>query len=415
MRTRNRAARSILAVFAATTLPTAAALRAQGLAPYIDTLRARQLSLQYAVPSSPAFSLVDVGKSSILRPTAFHELSAAVSSFTSGGGGFALPRELGVEIAPWFVAQGQRLTVRDYQRHPIRYKLRISGAVKRGADTLGATSVAFGLRFSLIDHADPRLDSTFLDSLGKLTSVIVDLCSQVTGPPADPALPGVVKDCADPRGDVLAVTKVLAAMSSSTSPRVRDSVTVLLAGSSALAAARKRSLAVAYAAADSLKSNRLANSWNRASLDVAFAVSANTIDSLGRDPKFDVLAAWVSGAFPVGRWGQVVYGANGRNAQDSVSLPRRWSGGVGAGLYLGSNESKCYAELRSTWQRSTKTIAELVAGSELKLYAGVWAIGSVGWATDPLSNRGRLTSRFTLRSSLPHFTTAKPTAETKTP
>ena len=243
--------------------------------------------------------------------------------------------------------------------------------MKRGIGTLGATALALGLRFSILEQADPRL----VDSLTALTQAINSACAQVAVRPRLGAVPGVVS-CADPRGEVERLSESLKSLPAGTPQAKRDSIRAILMEATVLADARKRTQTALSASVDSLKRDWLAQSWNRPALDIAFAASANTRDSLGRDPKVDVLATWVSGAFPVGEWGQVVYGASGRNARDSVAAPRRWSGGFGAGLYLGSNEFKGYAEARGTWQRDTKTVAEIVAGSELKLFAGLWGQGS---------------------------------------
>ena len=73
---------------------------------------AKELSLQFAVPASPAFKLVEVDASSVLRPTSFHQFASTLGDLGTSGGNFAVPKELGFEIAPFFLSRGSKLSMR---------------------------------------------------------------------------------------------------------------------------------------------------------------------------------------------------------------------------------------------------------------------------------------------------------------
>jgi hypothetical protein len=129
----------------------------------------------FAVPESPAFQLITLNPSTILRPTTVKELGMAASNFTGDGVSFSIPKELGVEFAPFSLiwakkdsdlATGPKSSIKCVPASlaPFLYRLRMSVAAKRDTSkdaTEGQPSqIAFGLRLNFIDHADSRTNST---------------------------------------------------------------------------------------------------------------------------------------------------------------------------------------------------------------------------------------------------------------
>lgn len=318
--------------------------------------RAEQLSMQFAVPASPAFALVDVGTSSILRPQSFQQLSASLGSFASGGA-LQIPKHVGLEIAPFFLARARDIDLAEYRRHAARYRFRTSAAMNRDrAD--GGSELALGIRFTPIDASDPRTSDVVIRRVTQIDSQINALCVQSlrgNGPPRDDQPVGPIANCGGP---------------------------------------------AAKALMDKLAKAWVDSSWNRRVVDMALGAAARTRDSLGRDPRFRAAAAWISTAWPVRSWGQLVGGLNATVGRDSLVDAVRTTAAAGLGFYVGGNRYKGFAELRGSLRQSSTGINTLL-GSEVFLHDGVWAHVAAGWRHDPGEPKTTLVSRFTLRTKFP--------------
>ena len=117
-----------------------------------------KLRADFAVPEGPAFKLVAIDPSAIVRPSSVRELSFSVSDFTQEDGSFSLPTQLGFEAAPFLLVQGRDLTRSQYERRAWLYRTRVSIATKLSEASLSPTALGVGIRASLIDDADVRLD-----------------------------------------------------------------------------------------------------------------------------------------------------------------------------------------------------------------------------------------------------------------
>src|SRR5262245_5570274 len=93
----------------------------------ISTYRGR-----YASPDAPALGILSLDASKLLRPGSQDELTGALASFGKGPeGAFRLPDAFAIEFAPWLLAAGAKLGVKDYNRHYIRDNVRLSFASSR--------------------------------------------------------------------------------------------------------------------------------------------------------------------------------------------------------------------------------------------------------------------------------------------
>lgn len=364
--------------------------------------RAAELSTQLAVPPSPAFALVSLEESAILRPTSFQQFATSLTSFAGAGGGFALPRAVGIELAPIFLARGKALSLEQYRAHPARYRLRLSGAIKRSDDDAGSTAAALGVRLSLIDETDPRTHPDAARFLTTLAERIVAICRRVDGPPLEGAEAGAV-NCADPRGRVAALTAQLSALRPTTPDSMRQAVERQLDAARARAERNQREIDAINGALERFKQEWPGNAWNRNALDVAIAASATSRDSIGSDPRFDVVAMWLTGAHRWGEWGQLVGGVSARSARDSLGGDRLAGVSLGGGLFFGANRIKGFLQLSATAQQQRKPQGELTGGSEFYLLPGIWAQASLGWGQEAVTGRGRLVTHFALRTAFPQL------------
>jgi hypothetical protein len=370
---------------------------AQATAP---TGTASDYSLQFAVPSSPAFKLVEVGQTAILRPTSFHQFASTLGDLGNSSGSFALPKELGVEIAPFFLAKGRTLTLPQYAARAGLYRFRVSGAFRRGTGVARPTLMSLGMRFAPKDATDPRSDPTFIRRVTALDSIISRVCADMAETrPSETDEPGVVASCTDPHGREAGLVRAIAKTSSDTS---RARLERELAAFRRAKGDAQSALDAANAGIKKLKDQWTETAWNRSGLELALAGATQTADTLGRNPEFRSASAWLSAAAQLGTWGQLVGGGNFSTGRDSVTTKVRQTGTAGVGLFIGSDKYKGFVESQISVKSVAKSIgAVATAGAEVYLGPGLWANATTGWNLDSGTHEGRIVSRVTLRTKFP--------------
>jgi hypothetical protein len=311
------------------------ALGAQGAADARSAFAARN-KVDFAVPDAPAFKLLEVSQSAILRPQTASELSFALSGFRGANNAFVLPQELGVEISPALIAGGERLTLQRFNAQKWLYRTRLSAATRR--DSTGASTLAAGLRFTLVDEQDLRTDENFAAD------------EQVTPYTA----------------------RILAVYQAAGDRRTREE---------RLAEAPIEPNEAERAQIDSLRAQIKElwkeRYWNANSFEFALGVRALTADSLGRDPEVDEVAVWTTYARRLNDWGQVLFGARLSSARDSTG-ERRQSTALAARLYAGSNAIKLFVEVQQTMREGATASWLTNGGIEVKAGPLGWIDASAG-------------------------------------
>ncbi|MBC8088581.1 MAG: hypothetical protein H7Z40_15050 [Phycisphaerae bacterium] len=328
---------------------------------------AQDMAVRYAIPASPAFKLVSVNETAILRPASFQQLTTALSNFTDKKQAFQLPREWGIEVAPVFMAKGRHLSASDYQQHPTLYRFRISAAVKR-SESNGVNDVALGFRFSPVDKSDPRSNPDYVSGITALLTRVNQICvARVTGPDG------------------------------SRNPELRPNATVGPVGAvcdndPAIVTLNKQIKAFKDAWADS--------SWNKSQVQFAFAAHAHASDSLGRDPEFASAVGWFSAAKSIGTWGQFTGGLNVTAKRDTLDRQNRTTATGGVGFYTGSSKYKAFFESEIA-RDDTVTVGSAKLGAEFFLTEQFWGHLTVGWQSTGTDDKGRLVTRLTLSTNFP--------------
>jgi hypothetical protein len=324
---------------------------------------ADQYRVNFSVPDAPAFEILGIEPSDLLRPVSVRELTASFSNFGGLNQGLTLPRSFAVEFSPGMLISGSHLSLDRYRKNPLPYRIRVSGAANRGTDS-ARTQLGFGVRLSLIDDADPRTDQAFIDSLTAIDHQINRVFSGL--PPSSTKF----------ETEVLNPNNVLTA-------EQRQQVEQL----------QQRIVA--------LKKAHEERSWNARLLDVAYAVGASAEDSTGRGAQVDAHSLWATFANPVGRWGQLLLGVRGGMARDSVDDGFSGTVSAAARLYAGSNDYKFFAETRIASGGPVADHFLLHGGAEAALPFSLWANASAGWEVPTSGGRGRLVTRFSFKSGLP--------------
>jgi len=280
-------------------------------------------NLDFAIPDAPAFELIDVDSSKILRPATVRQLAVSASDFTGSTTSltksFSLPRELAIEVAPFRLGRDSLNVVSDTSDGysgkigPFLNRLRVSAASKRFEGKEGPTKLAFGLRMSFLDDADLRsADDSYHILAGR--SVQVDTSKEK-------------------------VVKI-----------PEDQIE---------------------------KTNGV---WNNTALEAAVAMRISGIDSTGKDMIVDNVSFWVTGGRGLGDQLQFLLG--GRLAFEKLdrkgAFENNWT--VATRMYVGNNNSKSFLEAQWSDSRMKGNKYNLFfnSGLEHHLRDNFWLVVSAG-------------------------------------
>lgn len=348
---RTTAAAAAVVCAAAWSCVDAQIVRSTGLSPF-----AKDYRIDFAIPDAPAFKLLEVDRSVILRPQTARELVLALDGFRGDDNAFVVPDQIGIEFSPGLFIGGGQLRLTDYAARKYLYATRLSGATNR--DSLGRSQLATGIRFSIVDEQDIRTRGG-----GGTDTVVTAFTQRIL--------------------DVYVAARV----------RVGPRAAI------ALTDAEQR---LVEAVSDSIEQYWADRYWNASAMDLAFGARARTADSLGHAPALDEAAGWFTYANGLQGWGQLLLGAKVGAARDS-SGGLRASNTLAARLYVGSNALKGFVEGQQSLASSTDAQWLLNSGVEFRLPGVGWIDASAGYASHASGGRSRLVSSFKFRAGVPGF------------
>ncbi|HEV7389295.1 MAG TPA: hypothetical protein VGN73_11850 [Gemmatimonadaceae bacterium] len=348
--------RSLRRITAATSLALAAPIaqaqivRESGLSPFV-----KDYKIDFAIPDAPAFKLLQVDESAILRPQTVRDLTLAVDGFRGDNNAFVVPKQFAVEVSPGLLIGTGQLKLNDYNAKKFLYATRFSGAT--GRDSLDRGELAFGVRFSLVDEEDMRSKGaggtdTAVTGMTKRILDIYDVARDRSGRP-----PAPIKLNEDEKNAINAL---------------RDSV--------------KEYWADHY--------------WNATSVELALAGRALTADTLGHDPKMDEIAGWITYANGLRGWGQLLFGAKVGTARESTGSFHS-SNTLAARLYIGSNALKTFVEGQQAFSSTTEPKWLVNSGVEVRLPGVGWINASAGYASPVNGGDPRVISSFKFKTGVP--------------
>lgn len=318
---------------------------------------AQQYEVDFAIPDAPALQLLQVGESSILRPTTVRALTAGLSDLFEGegGGGLQVPNAFAIEAAPFLLARGPRLTLPRYRANPALYRTRVSAAARRSDGTGNLTGIALGLRLTLSDGADLRMNQAYVDSATVLATSINEVYVNARIRAGRPPAPIVLTEAE------------------------QDSVSRLI---------------------EPFRKRWAQTRWNANVFDVAAGLMAASADSLGNDLTVGNVAAWGTWGRGWGDWGQLLLGGRGTFGRDALGAERALGGSMGARFYAGTNAYKVFLEGQGTVGTDDEPGWLLNSGGEARLYNRFWANFSAGvnWQG---SGNGHLSGRFSIKGAAP--------------
>jgi hypothetical protein len=128
----------------------------------------------FAIPDAPAFQLLEVDPSTILRPSTPREVAVNLSKFFAEDGSFSLPQKLAIELPPILLIK-RDLSQKELDKNPFLYSLRFSFAGERHPDTGAPARMAFGFRLHTLDETPPAqafLHSTISFAAGDTLRIV---------------------------------------------------------------------------------------------------------------------------------------------------------------------------------------------------------------------------------------------------
>lgn len=317
-------------------------------------MRAADARLNFAVPDAPAFAILNYSPSVIIRPTTTREIALAIADFVRGGS--VLPRAFAAEFSPGLLIGGRNLTINSYNEQPFWYRTRVSVASRSADDNSGRTQASFGLRFTLLDEADPRTDPKFLDSLATIALNI----NRAIG------------------------RSVLETPPTGTGPVIVDNPDV-------------QALELEL---QQLRVQQREERWNANVTEVAAAIRFGSADSLARNARSEKYQAWLAGAFRVQQWGQFVFNLTGSLERNAAGVMDSTGIAMNARFYFGSNELKVYGEGQITAIGSSPALYLFTLGGEFNPLSSFWLEFSSGFEKSG-RNPAVIRTSFHVRWSLP--------------
>jgi hypothetical protein len=362
-----------VAALAAALLCSPTSVRAQ-VTPSSLAGTAKLLQADFAVPDAPALKMLDGDASKLLRPVSVKALTAAISN-ASGDFSF-IPRAFSVEFSPAMLANGERLSLDDYQASRIKYSTRLSFATKRDTGATARSQVAGAIRFSFDDASDFRTNASVIGALDSLTRfrVYVDSLLQ--------------------RRLSAAGVPLVGTRNTEQQQKAKD-VELQLTKEHA---ARNKALV------DAVKQTQADALWNANVFDVALGARGSAADSTGSGMQFDGVAGWFTfGRAPARNW-QVLLGARAayeRDLADTTSDDLKGAADVAVRTYAGSNRYKALGELQLTTRASEDAKWLGQVGGELALSDALWMEASLGYQAEGKLSQGKVVSSFKLKFTPP--------------
>lgn len=325
------------------------------------------------VPQGPAFELLDVSDSDILRPSLVRQLAASVGDLAGDDGVFDLPETFGVEVAPVMLLAGKTLSVARYERlRPLAtFRLSVATSVADAESDDERRSLALGGRLSLIDNADPRLSDTFGDAAEAILGRIDSLETRRRD-----ALRGLTRIGPPPAGT-----------------DVTDALAGVVAGASDAEVAEAASEQIDRYQKDleALRDAWEAEHWN----DLVLEVAAATLlaDEAGRDPAIERTALWATLGVPLDRSTfQLLVGGTVR-WDDEVEGT---AGSAGLRLVGGTSRLRPFVEGRLSFGETDENSLWMVGG-EFNVLEDVWLSATAGYREGVEDD---LVTRLSIRTAL---------------
>jgi hypothetical protein len=305
-------------------------------------IKTSDIKVDFAVPDIPAFRALGVDPTDILRPSDPKTLALMLAERASNLS--VVPSSFALEVAPFRLLYGRKLTVERYNAAPVFYNARLSvGSVRTGE--LGAGSdVAAGIRLTLINDADLLRDPVYRKGavrLLKQRNALVESCDAVFV-----TVEGVTLD------DIDTIPGLAERQSAYTDSVIAATVDIARGLKPLRDAAKERD-------------------WNRTVVDFAYAAKWSSPDSFTRNLALLSHTAWLYGTLRLNSASQGLFGATVAYAREDTTW--KLSGAIAARVYGGANNAKVFlqGQVKKAFV-DTKVSLAASGGMEILFLGGNW-------------------------------------------
>lgn len=318
-------------------------------------------TLNYAVPESPAFKILDISPSSIMRPTSTRDIAFSIGNSLITNG-LTIPQNLTVELSPTLLKP--HLNLKDFQKNSFLYTSALSIGTKVNKDK--SYGIALGLKFRIFDQQDLRLNKELLTRNDLLGRIINDSYSRAMKEMAqDRALKNPQKK---PIDHLIDISRSYSDGSAPDHKQVYDGIASIM----------KRTIDPGEVERfrDSIKKSN----WNKPQMYMGIASLFNSKDSLLSNLSgASKLGLWSTAGFPVGKKGQILIGLNGQMADTLGKSLNNKKLDIGTRLYYGENNLKGFIEGNVQYRNIQKPCYKASIGIETTFFGGLWANFSLGF------------------------------------
>lgn len=297
-----------------------------------------------AVPDAPAFKILEVEPSNIMRPSNLREVGLSLSNFLLGGG--VLPKAFAAELSPGLLLGN--VTLDRYQKSPFWYRMRISAGTKTSSN--GATDLAIGLRFTFQDESDLRSDQIIQGVILNAARAINDIETEDQKQlPADYYFP-----------------------SDSSNAKSEKSA-------SAFKASRQSQISGYEAAIVRARDKAKKESWNKPIFEAGLAAVGSSKDSLAKNLLASRYGVWLTRGFSLfGQNDQTLLGFKGLLGRNSKGELTQGEGSFAFRSYYGENSEKGFVEADWTFNSEMSPSFSFRIGGEIDIANGFWVDASFG-------------------------------------
>jgi hypothetical protein len=139
----------------------------------------------FAIPESPAFTVLGVTPQDVTRPGTPSAFAASILRAVGDNG--ELQTGVALDAAPYLALRGRSLTLGMYQKAGnqflrLKARTKLSLGTTQSGDSVKTDRIAAGLHLTIFDYGDPRLDKVLVECFNGIANPIVDvLVPQVQG------------------------------------------------------------------------------------------------------------------------------------------------------------------------------------------------------------------------------------------
>lgn len=337
--------------------------------------------IDYAIPDLPAFKAIGFEPSDILRPSSSKEFSVLLPQFYNNKK-VNLPNSFAVELAPFQIFNSKKIiTLDEYLKNKIINSLRISVGINADSTEKEpkARKLGVGLRISIIDKGNFEQNRSFLKEEGEIL-----------------------------RKSLLKDVEIEDSFKVANQIRLADNIPENL--NKEFIKYKEGKYKDFYPEElEKLKKMYREKYWNAEKLDVAFALSSRSKDELIKNLKYNKFSTWVTYAYPINRWGQLLIGYTGAYnnnlyMSDIKKEISYWQNSINLRAYGGTNKLKGYLEGQfKTKELDISNSTQVILGGEYNIIEsyGVWLNFYIGIRKNTNVSDSQFVSNFDLKFALP--------------